>query len=532
MQVHDESQSPLVEAFLLIEQPRQRIGHWTQALAPLDSASAPPLAAVHAFYDPIADQALLELRYDARALGDSKLGFVIEVALLAEVGMVQPSELSEGERARFLSERLPRCTFHVNYARSVVAALSELVRHIKDQRVPRTHPPGPPPLPKLAKGTRIDLSSEAIAAAVPIAPVVTSRHVIPRRAPSPPPDPEPAELAPPTFDGVGATPYLPATASAARDMIYARYLRGGRWVPIRIGALSLRGASLMTGALPRTNEHVDVALSFGSHRALVRGSVGKVSTMREAQTSGAATFSVDFELDGPARRQLTELLTAARAANVTIKPPPPRATRRFPVIWPVALGTDRGMVKADALDVSAGGMYVRPAFPLQRDAVIAFSALLDDDAAPIGGRARVVRHIGEGIAQMCGVESGYGLSILDMAEPDRLRWLAFLARVERRAEKRVLIGASPQRLAELQSGLEACGYIVSGGTDAGSLVQLARANERPVDVAVIDAGWMAAGASASWVETLFTSRDVPCVTLQGDVRRARVAIDRILEVVV
>ena len=532
MQLEDESQPGLVEAFLLIEQPRQRIGHWTQALAALDSAMAPPLAAVHAFYDPIADQALLELRYDALALEAGKLGFVVEVALLAEVGMVQPSELSEGERTRFLSERLTRCTIHVSYARSVVGALSELVRLIKDQRGPRTQPPGPPPIPKLAKGTRNDLTAEAIAAAVPIAPVTTSRHVIPRRAPSPPPDPEPAELAPPTFDGVGATPYLPASAACARDTIYARYLRGGRWVPIRIGALSLKGAALMTGALPRLHDHVDVALSFGSHRALVRGSVEKVSTMREAQASGAATFSVDFELDGAARRQLTELLTAARAANVTIKPPPPRATRRFPVTWPVCIGTDRGAVKGDALDVSAGGMYVRPAFPLQRDAIVSFSIVLDDEAAPIGGRARVVRHIGEAIAQTCGVQSGYGLSIVDMAEPDRLRWRAFLARVERRAEKRVLIGASPQRLAELQSGLEACGYVVTGGTDAGSLVQLARAGERPVDVAVIDAGWLAGGASASWVESLFTARDVPCVTLQGDARRARVAIDRILEVVV
>jgi hypothetical protein len=39
-------------------------------------------------------------------------------------------------------------------------------------------------------------------------------------------------------------------------------------------------------------------------------------------------FSVNFELDDGSRRQLTALLTAARAANVTIKPAPPRGTRR------------------------------------------------------------------------------------------------------------------------------------------------------------------------------------------------------------
>src|SRR5262249_49543633 len=137
MQLQDESSSKLIEAFLLIEQPRQRIGHWTQALAALDSAMAPPLAALHAYYDPIADQALLTLRYAAETIGETKLGFVIEVALLAEVGMVQPAELSDGERARFLGERLSRCTLHLNYARSVVGALSELVRRLKDHRAPR-----------------------------------------------------------------------------------------------------------------------------------------------------------------------------------------------------------------------------------------------------------------------------------------------------------------------------------------------------------------------------------------------------------
>jgi hypothetical protein len=48
----------------------------------------------------------------------------------------------------------------------------------------------------------------------------------------------------------------------------------------------------------------------------------------------------------------------------------------------------------------------------------------------------------------------------------------------------------------------------------------------------LDAGWLPNGASVSWVESLFTARDVPCVTVQGDARRARVTIDRILEVVV
>ena len=69
-------------------------------------------------------------------------------------------------------------------------------------------------------------------------------------------------------------------------MIYARYLRGGRWVPVRVGALSLKGAALLTGALPRLDDRVDVALIVRqSSRARARR-VGKVSTMREATLDG------------------------------------------------------------------------------------------------------------------------------------------------------------------------------------------------------------------------------------------------------
>ncbi len=49
---------------------------------------------------------------------------------------------------------------------------------------------------------------------------------------------------------------------------------------------------------------------------------------------------------------------------------------------------------------------------------------------------------------------------------------------------------------------------------------------------LIDAGWLQNEASATLMEDLFTSRNVPCVTMQGEVRRARQAIDRLLEVVV
>jgi hypothetical protein len=53
---------------------------------------------------------------------------------------------------------------------------------------------------------------------------------------------------------------------------------------------------------------------------------------------------------------------------------------------------------------------------------------------------------------------------------------------------------------------------------------------RPVDAALVDADWLGHGASATWVETLFSARNVPCVTHHGDAKRARAAIDKLLAV--
>ena len=549
-------------AFLVIDQPRQRLSHWTTALSPLDDPQAPPYVSVIAHYDPLLDQALIALRYDAVNLGDMGLAFLVELALLAEVGVIQPAELSEGDRKRFLSERLARCVLTVEDAHHVTSALTELVRRIREQRVshrmpiptslptvadaadamlplpkrpssPRPPSPSPPPLPAAAlariprgdtedphllvkaKGTRNDLGSRATG----------SDQMKPVR------DVHRADTVEMDAGDVArhAVETLPSLAPSSAT-IYARYLRSGRWVPIRIGSLSLKGAALMTGALPRVNDNVDVALSFGGHRALVRGSVGKVSSLEEFATSGASTFSVDFRLDDASRRQLTGLLTAARAAKVTIKPPPARAARRFPVEWPVGLGTSKGVVRAEALDVSMAGLFVRPLHALTMGSTVTFSSVLDDGGAPVNGRAKVIRHIPEVEARAQGLAAGYGLSITDMGDDARARWSAFLARIEKRAARRILIGASPARMTELQTCLAAAGYAVTGGTDPGALVQLASAEARPVDAALIDAAWLSPQMSSEWIESLFSARDVPCVTLHGDAKRARATVDKLLGV--
>ena len=124
----------LTEAFLIVEQPRQRLSHWISTLSALDSKKAPPLAAITAYWDPLTDHALLGLRYDEMALGPARLDYVVQLALLAELGMIQPGELVEGERRRWLSERIARCTVSVSDQRTVVAAVTELARRIREAK--------------------------------------------------------------------------------------------------------------------------------------------------------------------------------------------------------------------------------------------------------------------------------------------------------------------------------------------------------------------------------------------------------------
>ena len=311
--------------------------------------------------------------------------------------------------------------------------------------------------------------------------------------------------------------------------IDVRYLRSGRWAPARLRALSLKGAYLITAAFPRVGDHVHIALGLGDLGALVRGVVFHVTTAADIASTGTSGYAVRFDLDDAAKSQLSAVLHRARARGITITPPPPRGAIRLPVQWPVKLSTQRGAIKGDALDVSRHGMFVHAARNLDVDAPVSFSAVLDDGTSPVSGRARVVREVSESDAARRGLRAGFGLSIQEMGDSDLERWNLFLARVQRRSEHRILIGASPQRLAELTAGLAGAGYAVVGGTDTGTLLQLSEAEARPPDVAVIDATLLE-GSDPNWLESMFSARKVPCVTLRGDTRRARVVVDRLLAV--
>ncbi len=120
-----------VEVFLLVEQPRQRVSHWTRALAPLDEDRTPAPEHVDAYYELPTNLAIFRLGYDEAALGPDHLRRVLEVAVLAEVSVIHPADLSEGDRRRLVGDRLTSCAVHVGDHHKVVSALVELVRRVR-----------------------------------------------------------------------------------------------------------------------------------------------------------------------------------------------------------------------------------------------------------------------------------------------------------------------------------------------------------------------------------------------------------------
>jgi PilZ domain len=285
----------------------------------------------------------------------------------------------------------------------------------------------------------------------------------------------------------------------------------------------------VTGAPPRLGDSVHVALGFRDLGALLRGTVYHVTTAADAMATGSSGFAVRFPVYPSAgRQQLIELLTAARHAGVTIKPPPTRHAVRFPVCWPVQVAIGDDSFHADALDVSERGMFLAIQGSIHVGAEIDISVPMEEGES-VTARARVARLLPAREASPRGLRGGTGLELTSMSEPDRALWTGFLDRVRRRTERRVVVGASPGRIDEIASALTAAGYSVTTGSDAGVLVRLADLEPRPPDAVVIEAGLAAQGPD-HWLEQVFSARQVPCVTVHGDGRRTRCVVDRLLQV--
>jgi len=314
-------------------------------------------------------------------------------------------------------------------------------------------------------------------------------------------------------------------------LLDVRFLRGNEWLPVRARALSARGAYLVTGAPARLGDTVHVSVSCAGRTALVPGTVYHVTTADDAASTGASGFAVRFpEYACPARTQLVQVLLAARHAGVTLRPPPTRGAVRFPVRWPVTVQLGGGAFRADALDVSEGGLFLATTRSLDVGIELRFALPLDLADLPVEGAGRVTRVLSAEEAESRGMHAGLGVRITEMNDSDRAAWLQFLARVRRRTEKRILLGAAPGRVEELAAGLNAAGYTVTSGSDLGLLMRVAELDPCPPDIAVIDADFDHAAAPSGWIEQVFAARQVQCVTIRGDVRRARSMVDRLLHV--
>jgi len=445
---------------------------------------------------------------------------------------------------------------------------------------PTTPPPLPravtePPLPPRVKGRRLGSPAAHVVARLPRLPSTraatggtnnrrpSANRLLTEREPQTPPparDSPPPEASP--ADGAKAlgkqrartrretTPATPIAKKPVRDgsrkvangsgphpvveepapppEIDVRYLRGSEWVPARLRSLSLRGAYLVTGALPRAGDTVHIALGFRGAGAMISGNVYHVTTVEDAAGTGSSGFAIRFPQEPSTQReQLVALLRRARAAGVTIKPPPARVAVRFPVHWPVRLGTRFGGITAEAQDVSTGGMFLVVERELP-DGDLRFQLPLDNDDAAISGRARTVRRVTDQMAMARGLSKGYGLLIVELSDLDERRWTCFLERVRRRSERRVVIGARGPRFDALMQSLTSAGYVVSGAGDAAEVLRLAAADSRPPDGALIDSSLLAHHERRR-LESALAERGVRVISsAREEPARARAVIDRML----
>ncbi|HTM19026.1 MAG TPA: PilZ domain-containing protein, partial [Kofleriaceae bacterium] len=510
--------TPTYEIFLVIDAVKRSFAAVQPALAPLDTGEAPPLLGADVYYREHTDIALLALRFDERRIGLRELAWLQELARGAGLPVLDPQRLSDDDRRGFYQSYLAAYQLRLEDFGTVHHALRELGRQLGlaggrpgshaegPKRLPGDTPKpvlseGEGPSPRLGSPRRLGtppLDEPPPDPGVPAAELAGDTERLSQPIPIPGPRGKGKEqrVRPETVPGtplakagesekrVGSEPGV-ASGSGLLPLvppdelppglapgIEARYLRGDAWAPARLRALSVRGAYLVTGALPRRGEWVHLALSFRGQTAVVAGIVHHVTTVDDAASTGSTGFSVKFPTEDSAERvQLVALLQQARASGVTLRPPPARIGVRFPVRWPIRLASREGGFAGEALDVSMGGMFVHTGHRLGEE--VAFRLPLDTDEAPLHGRARVARRVGADMALSRGLAGGYGLSIVELGDVDEHRWHAFLERVRCRTERRVLVASIADRAGALRDALAAAGYTAAAVHDLDSLLRWA-----------------------------------------------------------
>ncbi len=328
--------------------------------------------------------------------------------------------------------------------------------------------------------------------------------------------------------GVTGTP----NADTEPARISVRFRRGDDWVPARLRSLGLKGAYLACGAPPRLHDDVHVALGLGPVGTVMRGTVVHVTTADDATASGTSGFGVLFPtIDSPSRRQLKELLQHARQRGVVLEPPPPRAAVRFPVRWPVhVILPNQTGVDMSALDLSTRGMFISTLDRLPAGA-LEFFMPTEHGGSPIHGRIKCVREVPWKMAAARGLHSGFGMQIVSFHRADDLRYQEFIARIGRRVQRRIAIGASAERAEVLAAGLTAAGYTCTATSDPNTMIKLAECDPRPPDAALIDGSLQLQSQVGHRIERLLAMREVPMISIDGEAPyRARAMVDGLLSI--
>ncbi len=350
------------------------------------------------------------------------------------------------------------------------------------------------------------------------------------KTPTPPPIPPKRRRIRKVADGSGPNPVIGPSATVT-PALEVRYLRGREWTPARLRSLSLKGAELVAGALPRVGDSIRIALHFAGQHAAIAGIVRCITTVDDASATGSSGFTLGFlQVDSAERRQLVKLLKHARAAGATIKPPPSRVEARLPLNWPIRIGAPGGGFTADAIDLSSRGMFVATARQLETTE-LTFRFPLDNGEPSVYGRVRVARHLDSATALERGLSTGYGFTIIELGEHERDRFSGFVSRLRLRNDRRVMVGAAAPRLNEIGSALHSVGYTVLGDSDPRMLVELIH-RQAPPDVVVIDSTFAARGSGRNQLARLLANRHVPYVASSGEpTLQTRVIVDRLLQVV-
>jgi hypothetical protein len=258
-----------------------------------------------------------------------------------------------------------------------------------------------------------------------------------------------------------------------RFSLEVKFRRGSTWHVGRICLLHSDKIVVATNGPPRRGDIVEIELSSDAKRIVVTAQVEDVPPPDDGRVTFRAQFTRPLVVEA--------IIGSGPLMDVDASPPPPRREARYPISWPLVLRTE-GEIVARALDVSISGLFIAAnATPGRR---LAISMPIDDDARGDARLiARVVRALGKSPGHEQPATSGIGVELVDEGS-DHDRFTAFVVRVARRSERRLLVAAAADRLPSLlreQSGL---GYVAEGCFEHNTL--LARLETgRPPDLVIV-----------------------------------------------